>query len=136
MAAAHMLVGMIATSIAQLDDAVTVAQLRVLVLTSTHGPLTLGAVATELGVHPSNATRTVDRLVTAGLLHRRHALSDRRQLELTLTDKGRVLVDSVMSHRRSWVRKTLSAMPADRRDALVHLLSAFVESAGSRTDEP
>jgi len=83
-------------------------QLRVLVLASMQGALNLGAVAEALGVHASNATRTVDRLVVAGLLDRRDSPADRRQLELRLTSKGRDLVESVMSHRRAWARRVLS----------------------------
>ncbi|MGI8721983.1 MAG: MarR family transcriptional regulator [Geodermatophilaceae bacterium] len=61
------------------------------------------------GVHASNATRTVDRLVVAGLIDRRDSPADRRQLELTLTSKGRDLVESVMSHRRAWPERCCSA---------------------------
>ncbi len=68
-------------------------QLRVLVLTSMQGALNLGAVAEALGVHASNATRTGDRC----------------QVELSLTSKGRDLVESVMSHRRAWARKCCPA---------------------------
>jgi hypothetical protein len=45
MATERALVGLIAESIARVDDVVTVPQLRVLVLTSSHGALNLGAVA-------------------------------------------------------------------------------------------
>ncbi len=71
MAAARALVGLTAESIARVDDVVTVPQLRVLVLTSMQGALNLGAVAEAPGVHASNATRTVDRLVVAGSIDRR-----------------------------------------------------------------
>lgn len=131
LAAARVLAGVTAESISQVDDVVTVPQLRVLVLTSTEGRLNLGAVARALGVHASNATRTVDRLVNAGLLHRRDDPADRRQVELTLTDQGAALVDAVLSHRRTWAMRTLSQMPADDRRALVPVLRSLVEAAGA-----
>lgn len=129
MAAAQALVGLIAESVARVDDVVTVPQLRVLVLTSMQGSLNLGAVADALGVHASNATRTVDRLVIAGLLHRRDSPADRRQVELTLTYKGRELVESVLSRRRAWALKVLSSVPAGRRRVLISVLRSFVEAA-------
>lgn len=135
MAAARALVGLIAESIAQVDDVVTVPQLRVLVLTSMQGALNLGAVAEALGVHASNATRTVDRLVVASFLDRRDSPADRRQVELTLTSKGRDLVESVMSHRRAWARNVLSGMPASRRRVLIPALRSFVEAAGESTSD-
>ena len=53
------------------EASVTLPQLRVLVLTCDRGALSMGEVAQLLDVHPSNATRLVDRLVQAGLLDRR-----------------------------------------------------------------
>jgi len=82
MRTSRVLVGVIAASVEEVGSTVTVPQLRVLVMAADHAPLTLGAVAEGLGVHPSNATRTCDRLVSAGLLDRRDDPSDRRQLQL------------------------------------------------------
>jgi DNA-binding MarR family transcriptional regulator len=61
-----LLVAIRAQSVAAVDDVVTLPQLRVLVMVSSRGPLNLGAVAAGLGVHLSNATRAVDRMVRAG----------------------------------------------------------------------
>jgi DNA-binding MarR family transcriptional regulator len=82
MLAARVLVGVSAQSVAALDDTVTLPQLRVLVMVSSRGQLNLGAVAAGLGVHASNATRTVDRLVVAGLISRSEDPTDRRHLAL------------------------------------------------------
>ncbi len=135
MAAARALAGLIAESIARVDDVVSVPQLRVLVLTSMRGSVNLGAVATALDVHASNATRTVDRLVVAGLLDRRDSPADRRQAELTLTPRGRELVESVMSYRQEWARKVLSGLPFSRRRALIPILRAFVDAAGESSSD-
>jgi len=45
---------------------------------ASRGPLNLRSVADGLGVHPSNTTRTCDRLVATGLLTRRDDPADRR----------------------------------------------------------
>src|SRR5689334_23908448 len=81
MLAARALVGISAQSLADVDDVVTPPQLRVLVMIASRGPSNLGAVARSLGVHPSNATRACDRLVTAELLDRRDDPADRRNLQ-------------------------------------------------------
>lgn len=78
---------------------VTLPQLRLLVMVSSRGPLNLGAVAAGLGVHPSNATRAVDRMVGAGLLSRSDDPTDRRNLVLELTPAGQALVDQVMTEQ-------------------------------------
>lgn len=115
---------------AAVDDVATLPQLRVLAMVSNRGPLNLGAVATGLGVHPSNATRAVDRMVGAGLLSRSDDPTDRRNLVLELTPAGQALVDKVMNERRSAIAKILNRMPASRRRALVPVLRSFAIAAG------
>lgn len=86
MRASRALVGIAAASIAEVDNFVTVPQLRVLVFIDTRGPQNLAAVAAALEVNPSNASRTCDRLIKSRLLHRREAPDDRRHVTLTLTE--------------------------------------------------
>ena len=80
MQAAHALAGITAQSVAEVEDRVTLPQLRVLILISEDASLNLSTLALALGVHPSNATRACDRLVTAGLLQRADSPADRRNL--------------------------------------------------------
>jgi DNA-binding MarR family transcriptional regulator len=135
MLAARALVGISAQSLAEVDDAVTPPQLRVLVMIASRGPLNLGAVARGLGVHPSNATRACDRLVAAGLLDRRDDPADRRNLYLQLTEQGQTLVDEVMDRRRHAIAAVLDRMPALQRTALVPVLVTFADAAGEMEDE-
>lgn len=130
MAAARVLVAVVADSVAEVEDQVTLPQLRVLVMLATQGPLNLVAVADSLGVHPSNATRAVERLVVAGLVHRRDDPSDRRNVALTLTAEGQALVDSVFEHRRAAVESVLQRMPQAKRRALPEALGSFADAAG------
>jgi len=88
LAASRVLVGVAAQSLADIEDIVSVPQLRALMILATHGPLHLTALAEHMGVHPSNATRACDRLVAAGLLDRRDNPADRRHLLLELTPAG------------------------------------------------
>jgi DNA-binding MarR family transcriptional regulator len=135
LAATRVLVGLSAQSVARLDGEVTLPQLRVLVMVASRPGMNLGAVAAALGVHPSNATRAVDRLVVAGLLSRSDDPTDRRNLQLELTDAGRDLVGRVMQDRRAAIAGILERMPAARRRALVPVLRAFALAAGE-TPEP
>jgi DNA-binding MarR family transcriptional regulator len=130
MLAARVLVAVSAQSVAALDDMVTLPQLRVLVMVSSRGQLNLGAVAAGLGVHASNATRTVDRLVVAGLISRSEDPTDRRHLALELTAQGHAVVEKVMNDRREAIAKILRRMPSSRRRSLVPALRAFAEAGG------
>lgn len=130
LAATRVLVGLSAQSVARLDGEVTLPQLRVLVMVASRPGMNLGAVAAGLGVHPSNATRAVDRLVVAGLLVRSDDPTDRRNLLLELTGAGRALVERMMDDRRAAVGAILERMPPSRRRALVPVLRAFAAAAG------
>ena len=135
MLAARALVAISAESVAAVEDVVTPPQLRVLVMIASCGPLNLGAVARGLGVHPSNATRACDRLVSAGLLDRRDDPADRRNLQLQLTEDGHRLVENVMDRRRQAIAEVLERMPVLQRTALVPVLHTFAEAAGEIENE-
>lgn len=126
--AARVFAAITAESIAQAGEQVTLPQLRVLILVSTSGVLSNSAVARTLDIHISNASRLCDRLVQAGLLRRRDDPTNRRQVELTLTEAGTQLVAAVTEHRQSVFRGILSMMTAQDQVALDVALTAFAEA--------
>ncbi|KAA0016349.1 MarR family winged helix-turn-helix transcriptional regulator [Antrihabitans cavernicola] len=130
MQAARALIGIAAQSVAEVEDQVTLPQLRVLVLVESRGTLNLNRLAEAMGIHPSNATRACDRLVAIGLLQRRESATDRRNLVLELTDRGKDLVDSVIAHRRVVIADVLSRVPERRRRGLATAMTAFADGAG------
>jgi DNA-binding MarR family transcriptional regulator len=119
---------LIASTLAQVEPPVTMPQWRVLVLASADG-CRVSAIAEDLGVHPSNATRIVDRLVAAGLVERRRDAADRRQVLVVLTAAGRTLYDTAMGLRRSRIEEALAQLSAGEREDLVTVLSRFTDAA-------
>ncbi len=132
--ASRALVGIAAASVAEAEELVTVPHLRILVMVDTRGPVNLAAVAEALQVHPSNASRAVDRLIKAGLLDRRDAPEDRRHLTLTLTPAGQELVDRVSTHRRDAISAVLARMTTDDRNTLTYTMRRFAAAAGEPLD--
>jgi DNA-binding MarR family transcriptional regulator len=133
MRASQVIAGIVAESIAQTGHLVTLPQLRTMVLVSTRPAVNARDIAAVLDIHPSNATRLVDRLVQAGLLERREA-DDRRHLALSLTENGAKLVESVLAHRRAAYLRILQTMPAPERRRLSRALQAFADAGGEPTD--
>src|SRR5690349_1550243 len=144
MAASRAIVALTVRSLA--GTALTLPQLRVLAFLAEQAEraergetaaATLGAVAAVLRVHPSNATRTCDRLVEAGLVDRRDSPADRRRLSLGLTAAGRDLVAGVMAERRAGIDKVLAALPPGRRHEVAAAMADFaaardrLEAAGT-----
>jgi len=127
--AARVFSAVTAESIAQAGDSVTLPQLRVLTLTATRGALSNGEIASALGVHISNASRLCERLVQAGLLARRDSPSDRRQVQLTITERGTQLLETVTDHRRAVFTEVLDLLPASQQAALSDALADFTRAA-------
>ncbi|RWA18908.1 hypothetical protein MELE44368_04515 [Mycolicibacterium elephantis DSM 44368] len=133
--ASRAMVGIVAASLAGVEEVVTVPQLRVLVMVHTRGPLNLAAVAAGLAVNPSNASRTCDRLIQAGLLDRRESAVDRRNITLTLTPAGKRLVDKLTKRRRGEIERVLRTMSPAERSAVGAAMAAFASAAGEPEDE-
>jgi DNA-binding MarR family transcriptional regulator len=119
----------IAHSLAAADAKVTLPQLRVLVMVHDVGPVNMSGVAEGLGVNPSNASRTCDRLVKGGLLDRREDAADRRNVALTLTPAGERLVRSMLGRRRAVFAQVLEQMDPGSRGQLAAGLQSFNDAA-------
>ncbi len=130
MLAAQALVGVAAQAVAEAEDRVTLPQLRVLMLIAGRGHMNLNALATAMGVHASNASRSCDRLVQAGYLRRTESTSDRRNLLLELTDAGGELVSELIDHRREAVAAILERLPETRRRSMAGAMRTFAQAAG------
>lgn len=127
-AACRVLVAISSQSIAAVEDEVDLTQFRALVIVASRGSVSLGELADAGALHLSTASRMCDRMVAAGLMNRADDPANRRQLILTLTDKGRRVVDDVMRQRRAALEPMLAAMPKSRRAELVTLLREFASS--------
>jgi DNA-binding MarR family transcriptional regulator len=129
MLASRAVAAAVVRSLESVDASISVTQMRVLVLLWTGEPLNLSAVAEGLGVNASNASRTCDRLVTAGLVDRGEGSVDRRHRVLTLTPEGRAFVEELMRRREQELRAIVSRMSAADRQALMAALAPFNEAA-------
>src|SRR5258708_37854243 len=86
--ASRVLVAVAARSLAEVSEDVTLPQYRALVILATRGPQSVGALAKNLDVLPSTATRLCDRLVRKRPVTRRPSASSRREVEGALTTAG------------------------------------------------
>src|SRR5690606_28707541 len=126
--ASRLLVAISARSLAAVEDAVTPAQFRLLVVLASQGPAKLVTLAGLLGVNPSTALRMVDRLAAAGLVDRRASPDSGREVRIQVTPAGRALVDDVTARRRAAIAEIVARMPPDRRRAMGAGLRAFTEA--------
>ena len=100
----RVLMGITLRAVASSPVPLTVPQHRLLVVISVRGPQRIGALAADLGVNQSNASRLVDRLVDQGLLARASDPEDGRASLVSLTDAGTAALDAVNELRLDQLR--------------------------------
>jgi DNA-binding MarR family transcriptional regulator len=128
LAASRLIVGLSARALADVDESLTLPQLRTLVVLADRPPMKQADLAAELGVNPSTALRMADRLAAAGLMERQPNPDSRREQLVGLTPAGRDLVRTVMDHRYEEVTALVSRLtPADRA-GLVRSLRALTDA--------
>ena len=130
--ASRLLVAVSARSIAAVDDSITLAQFRLLVVLSTRNGQKVIDLADALGVNPSSATRAVDRLTEAGLVDRQVNPRSRRETQISLTRAGRRVVREVTRRRREEIAGIVARMPRTHQSGLVRALAAFSAAGGER----
>ena len=133
--ASRALVALAARSLAEVAEEVTLAQYRALIVLASRGPQRVVSLAEALGVTPPTATRMGDRLVRKGLVRRRTARDDRREVRLSLTPAGQALVAEVTRRRRIEIGELLGSIPREDRLAMVELFGRFARAAGEIPDK-
>ena len=73
----------------------TIGQIKVIFCLAGPSPLSMSALAQQLGITLPAATYVVDRLVRAGLVARQEHPSDRRFVDCFLTAQGQALVQRI-----------------------------------------
>jgi DNA-binding MarR family transcriptional regulator len=107
-------------------------ELRALGAIGQHGRLTMSALAELLEVPLSTATRTVDKLVSKGLIERKQSAQDRRVFEVAFGRRGKRIHQYVLDSRQGEARTMLAALTIRERRDLLAKLAQLV--AGGRAD--
>jgi DNA-binding MarR family transcriptional regulator len=93
----------------------------------------------DLGLTSGTVSVRMDRLVMAGLVHRKPDPRSKRNTLITLTKRGREVLERALPAHLANERRILSALTQEEQDVLVELLrKLLVEFEGSRppTDRP
>ena len=133
--ASRVLVGVAARSLAGRAEEITLPQFRALVVLAGRGAMRPVDLAEDLAVSSSTVTRLCDRLEAKGLLRRTREASDRRTVQLSLTEPARTLMEQVTKARLDEIGRILRAIPADERLAVVQAMEAFSRAAGEVPDQ-
>ncbi len=107
----------------------TAVQWAPLMIISRGGAATAANLARELNTDTGAMTRMLDRLEAKGLLCRTRSNSDRRVVELTLTDAGRSAVDRIPFNLSRAYNAQLAGFTAAEFTLLKDLLRRLIQNA-------
>ncbi|KRA24597.1 MarR family transcriptional regulator [Microbacterium sp. Root61] len=99
-------------------DSMSDGQFAVLANLNMTGPLTLGELAERERVTAPSMNRTVNCLEESGYLTRTPDESDRRKVNIDLTESGRAVVEETVRRRDAWLESALADLTPQERDIL------------------
>lgn len=86
-------------------------------------------ISAALDVTNAAASQMVDRLVQMELIDRVEDPNDRRAKQVTISGRGRTLVEKGIEARNRWTEDLPNLLAADQRAAVVSALNILVEAA-------
>jgi DNA-binding MarR family transcriptional regulator len=90
--------------------------------------VTVGAIAAQLGIDPSTASRLVAQAERAGLIDRRASPRDARASFLSLTAKGRVLADGAARYQRVVFESATGDWSVEEKQSFARLFLRFTDA--------
>ena len=121
----------------------SVSQFRMLLFVRRHPGTDLSAVADHMGTTLPSASQLMSRLVAAGMLARTVHPTERRHLQLTVTDSGAAALGECDLRTRQWLRDRLAGATPEQLERLTSALTdllVLIEGApgapGGRPPEP
>ncbi len=108
----------------------TISQFGVLETLYHLGPMPVGQVAEKILRSNANLTLVVDNLAKRGLVHRERRVSDRRSVEVSLTDEGRALIARLMPDHVARIVHAFAALSPGEQQTLAALCRKLGLSQG------
>ena len=111
---------------------ITPGQMGILIAIGRNPGVRQGVLADALHIKWSNMAKIVRLFEGQGLIERSVPASDRRAVELHLTEKGRIAVDDTVPQLTVSDTAATAALTARERDTLLRLLAKLAHPARAR----
>lgn len=105
------------------EKGMTLPQMHTLEVLGIHGSMRMKELAEAMGVTTGTLTVLVDRLESRECVRRVPHESDRRSINVELTDKGRALFEEHDRLHRHLTEDLISACPAEDREVFLRCLT-------------
>jgi len=111
------------------DSELTMPQMSTLMRLHHGSACGVSEVGSLLGVTNAAASQMVEKLVQQGLVERSEDPNDRRAKQLTLTPKGRALIQKGLEARRRWLEELITALTPEQQKIIITALPHLTEAA-------
>ncbi len=109
-------------------DPFTFLRFRTLLYVKDHKNPLMKDIALHLAITPPSATSLVNSLVQSKLLERKHDKKDRRLIRLTITPKGRRVVQEKFREMSARMENVLSHLNTKEQESLVKILEKIAHN--------
>lgn len=104
------------------DTKLNPPDLQTLLFIHQHGRCIASSIASFLGVVPTTTSAIIDRLVRRGFVTRARTEENRRIVQLSLTEEGKLTVEAVISEQNRHCAQMLEHLEPDEREAFVAMM--------------
>ena len=98
------------------------SQKRILIVLNEAGKITQSELTEYLGIQPGSASEVIAKLEEAGSIVRSPSETDRRTMDIALTEQGRELAETFMAQREKRHEEMFSCLSEEERSSLLTLL--------------
>lgn len=108
---------------------------RLLVLLNLHGALTQRELIDLTGRRSATLSEQLDGMERAGLIHRQKNAQDRRNIDVVLTEQGKIAAQTALQNRQRYADELFSALPARKKRQLAGLMESLLNAWKIPIDE-
>ncbi len=95
---------------------------RIVSMLSKDGPMTQRELTDRLGIQPGSASEILGKLERAGQIARTQNETDRRTVDIALTEAGRAKAEEVAAEREAQVHEMFSVLTEEEKASLLAAL--------------
>jgi DNA-binding MarR family transcriptional regulator len=117
------------------EHGLTIAQMGLLFVLYEDARLSVGELAERLHTRPATVTGLVTRLERAGYVHRGDDEVDRRVVRVTITAKGRNVLEEIRSEGRAFMHRAFVVLGESKVATLADLLTELVDAVTTATND-
>ena len=110
-------------------------QFSILMQMHYKGQTSISEISERMDITNAASSQLVDRLVHSGLLERTENPDDRRAKDLTLSPKGKAMIEQGIAERYQWIEDVVATLANEQQEIILKALPILIE-ASRNINEP